>query len=47
MENDKKVFNILKKLNNIDNNVKVDSKEAKRLLDVIKKESAVCEKQDK
>lgn len=47
MTNEEKVFNILKRLNNIDNNLKVDSKEGKRLLDVIEKESIAKSKQGK
>ncbi len=47
MENEKIVFNILKKLNGIENTLAVDSKEGKRLLDVIEKESAVNKRQGK
>ena len=47
MTNEEKVFNILKRLNNIENNLKVDSKEGRRLIDVIEKESISKNKQGK
>ncbi len=43
----KKTAQILKKLNNIDNSFTADSKEIKRLLEVIRVESAVSRKQEK
>lgn len=46
MTNEEKIFVILKKLNNIKNDLKVDSKEGRRLLDVIEKES-IMNKQGK
>ena len=47
MSNDEKVLKILKELNNIKNDFKADSKENRKLLEVIKKESAMNDEQAK